>query len=188
MGSKWFNSLMIALALLLSAPLHAAWQSVRTGTLPGKRLPPLALVPEAGAIDGVVLIGFSAPGCTPCQQRIPLLNTLQATYQAQGLTVIGMARAPPTKEAAHPVGQLGTQPATQPGAHPGAYARHAAPGYVVRSDGGELFAQLGVRSLPYAVLVDRNGIVAWQGDPSELSRRTLETTLAAPRLGELMRF
>lgn len=186
MQSRWFNFLLIGLALLLSAPLHAAWQSVVNGNWLGKRMPPLALETRAvqprmlsGAADGpgvargvgndVTLVYFWAPWSVSCNERIPLLNALQATYRPQGLTVFGMAREPPGEVAE--------------------FARRARLDYAVGSDsGGKLFAQLGVRSMPYAVLVDRNGIVVWQGDPSGLRRATIETTLRAPQLGALVRF
>jgi thiol-disulfide isomerase/thioredoxin len=168
MVTTWINLLIILMALLLSAPLHAAWQSVLSGEMLGKRLPPLALAGATGAVDGVVLIDFWAPGCVPCQARAPLLNALQSSYRTRGLTVIALAREPPAELAR--------------------LVQRAPPGYALHTDRAGLFDRLGVRSLPYAVLVDRNGIVAWRGDPARLSRGTIEATLAAPRLGELMQF
>lgn len=186
------NLLVVVLALFLAtrlaAPLHAAWQSAVTGHMLGKRLPPLALttaVPAsprtgaAGGAGGVVLLDFWAPWCAPCQERVPLLNALQADYGTQGLTVIGLERASPLE------GEDVLERAAV-----GVDARQRVPfAYAVGLDpGGGLFARMGVRSLPYAVLVDRNGIVVWQGDPSRLSRATIEATLRAPRLGTLTRF
>jgi thiol-disulfide isomerase/thioredoxin len=182
------NLLVVVLALLLAAPLHAAWQSAVTGHMLGKRMPPLAL-PTAvsasprtgaagGAAGGVVLLDFWAPWCAPCQERVPLLNALQAHYGMQGLTVIGLERASPLE------GEDVLERAAV-----GVDARQRVPfAYAVGLDPGGLFARMGVRSLPYAVLVDRNGIVVWQGDPSRLSRATIEATLRAPRLGTLTRF
>jgi len=185
------NLLVIVLALFLAtrlaAPLQAAWQSAVTGHMLGKRMPPLALtaaVPasprrDAAAAGGVVLLDFWAPWCAPCQERVPLLNALQVDYGTQGLTVIGLERAAPLE---------GEDVLELPGAR--MVARQRVPfAYAVGSDpGGGLFARMGVRSLPYAVLIDRNGIVVWQGDPSRLSRATIEATLRAPRLGTLTRF
>jgi thiol-disulfide isomerase/thioredoxin len=185
------NLLVVVLALFLAtrlaAPLHAAWQSAVTGHMLGKRMPPLALttaVPasprtDAAAAGGVVLLDFWAPWCAPCQERVPLLNALQADYRTQGLTVIGLERASPLE------GEDVLERAAV-----GVDARQRVPfAYAVGPDpGGGLFARMGVRSLPYAVLVDRNGIVVWQGDPSRLSRATIEATLRAPRVGTLARF
>jgi thiol-disulfide isomerase/thioredoxin len=181
------NVLVVVLALFLAtrlaAPLQAAWQSAVTGHMLGKRMPPLALttvVPasprtDAAAAGGVVLLDFWAPWCAPCQERVPLLNALQADYRTQGLTVIGLERASPL------AGEAVLERAGGRQRVPFAYA-------VGFDPGGGLFARMGVRSLPYAVLVDRNGIVVWQGDPSRLSRATIEATLRAPRLGTLTRF
>lgn len=189
LGNSLGNVLVIVLAILLAAPLHAAWQSAVNGHMLGKRLSLLGLThaalpasPRSGPASvangagGVILLDFWAPGCAPCHERVPLLNALQAAYRTQGLTVIGMAREIPG-----PGEGEGAQGVAVPPRVPFAYAVGSDP------DGG-LFARMGVRTLPYAVLVDRNGIVVWQGDPSRLGRTTIEATLRAPRLGTLTRF
>jgi thiol-disulfide isomerase/thioredoxin len=171
MVSGLLSLLAIVLALLLSAPLHAAWQAAANGNMLGKRMPPLAAWLHAGAASGqhVVLVDFWTPSCVPCRESVPVLNRLQRDYASRGLRVIAMAREPP--------GELA------------AFIRRVPLAYPVGCDpGGALFDKLGVRSLPYAVLVDRNGIVVWQGDPGNLARRTIETTLAAPAVGALVRF
>ena len=48
MMSKLLGLLVIGLALLLAAPLHAAWQSVVNGRMLGKRMPPLTLQADPG--------------------------------------------------------------------------------------------------------------------------------------------
>jgi thiol-disulfide isomerase/thioredoxin len=189
MIAKLLCSLVIGLALLLSAPLHAAWQRVVNGSMVGKRMPPLPAALDRGGLSGgasvgapggasgtgsatsagVVLVHFWAPWCVSCHENVPELSRLQREYGARGLRVVGMAREPP--------------------ADVSAFARRNPLVFPVASDaGGALFAGLGVRSLPYAVLVDRNGIIVWQGDPLALDRGTLEATLAAPALGALVRF
>ncbi len=169
---KLLGVLLIGLALLLAAPLHAAWQSAVNGPMLGKRMPPLALQADAGAVgatQGVMLVDFWAPWCVPCREGVPWLNRLQRDYGPRGLRVVGIAREPPAELAA--------------------FTRRVPLDYPVGCDpDGVLFARMGLRSLPYAVLVDRNGIVVWQGDPAGLGRDTIEATLAAPALGALMRF
>lgn len=196
MVSNYLILMAIGLALLLSAPLHAAWTNAVDGRMLGKRMPASTRLVQqasagagigavavpvangnahadpgsgAGASSGVVLLDFWAPGCVPCRDNVAQLNRLQRDYRAHGLTVVGMARAPPVQVAA--------------------LAQRELRDYRLGNDpDGVMFAQLGLDSLPSAVLVDRNGIVVWQGDPANLGRATIERTLAAPALGELLRY
>lgn len=173
MIANYLILLAIALVLLLSAPLHAAWTSAVDGRMLGKRMPASTqLVQQAGSTGpaaGVMLVEFWAPGCVPCRDNVAVLNRLQRDYRAHGLTVVGLARAPPVQVAAP--------------------ARRELRDYPLGNDpDGVVFAQLGLDSLPSAVLVDRNGMVVWQGDPANLGRVTIERTLAAPALGELLRY
>lgn len=168
MISRLLCVLGLGLALALSAPLHAAWQSAVNGSMLGKRMPALPMT-VVGSHGGVVLVEFWAPWCVPCRESVPRLNALQRDYGGRGLTVVGVAHDTPDGVAE--------------------FARRVQVGYPVGSDpGGALFSQLGVRSLPYAVLVDRNGVIVWQGNPAQLGRSRIESTLAAPALGGLVRF
>lgn len=177
MIAKLLGLLLVGLALLLASPLHAAWQSAVNGSMLGKRMPALALQRAAGQMPdqaapggagrGVLLVDFWAPWCVSCRESVPRLNELQREFGPRGLQVIGVAREPPADLAQ--------------------FTRRVPLAYPVGCDpGGTLFKAMGLRSLPYAVLVDRNGIVVWQGDPARLSRDTVEATLAAPALGALM--
>lgn len=198
MVSNYLMLLAIGLVLLLSAPLHAAWTSAVDGKMLGKRMPALPVVfMQAGGVRGgvvaasgvplgagsgagsgsgagaregasVMLVDFSAPHCVPCNGNVTLLNRLQRDYRARGLTVVGMARAPPV----HTANVVPDSPRD----------------YALGSDpDGALSAQLGTNSMRPAVLVDRNGIIVWQGHPANLGRTTIERTLSAPALGALLR-
>lgn len=198
MVSNYVMLLVTGMALLLSVPLQAAWTSAVDGTMLGKRMPTLLALQAsagrsvdgtgvtgvtggidagAGAGAGVVLVDFGIPWCVPCRDDVPLLNRLQHDYGARGLTVLGMARAPPVDVigAARPERRDDAQGSDANNALLAQLALELAPG-LRRGD------------MPLAVLVDRNGIIVWQGDPAGLSRGTIERTLAAPALGKLLRF
>jgi peroxiredoxin len=168
MVANYLILLAVGMAVLLSAPLHAAWQGAAGGTMLGKRLPALPqLVAQPRA--GVVLVDFWEPRGEHCQDNVAVLNRLQRDFHPHGLTIVGIARAPPAGVADR--------------------ARCGARDYPLVTDpDGALFAQLGFGTMPSAVLVDRNGIVVWQGDPGSLSRATIEQTLAAPAVGALLRW
>ena len=61
--------------------------------VPDLRLPDLAGKPHAlREIPGHArLFNFWATWCEPCRREIPLLNTLQAAYAADGLQIVGIA-------------------------------------------------------------------------------------------------
>lgn len=50
--------------------------------------------------------------------------------------------------------------------------------YALLSDPtGALFRRLGIQSIPHAFLVDKNGLIVWQGNPAEFNTSLLESAL-----------
>jgi thiol-disulfide isomerase/thioredoxin len=120
-----------------------------------------------GAMRGrVVLLDFWATWCGPCRVVIPKLDSLQARFGAQGLSVLGVSTEESQEVAVF------TQ---RMGMHYGVGVdRH-----------GQTTRSYGVGSLPTLVVIDKRGVVrdvAIGYDPSEDARleSTVRTLLAEP--------
>lgn len=104
------------------------------------------------------LIDFWATWCAPCREEFPHLNELYARFGSQGLALIGLTQEPrsvaeaflPKVSIAYPVGAGGTRP---------------------------LQKQLGIKALPYAVLVDKGNKIVWRGQASSMSASELQRRL-----------
>lgn len=86
----------------------------------------------------VVLLDFWASWCGPCRMMMPVLNTLAARYEAQGLTVLGVTDDP-------------VSTARSVGARMGIH-------YTLASS-PQSVAGYRVESLPTLVIIDRRGVV-----------------------------
>jgi thiol-disulfide isomerase/thioredoxin len=141
----------------------AATSGFAQESLVGRRLPPVNVgrliqgtTRELGAWgDGkVYVLDLWGTWCAPCIKNIPALTRLQAAYRDRGLVVIGYSWERP--EILEPfVRRMGDRMR-----------------YVVVADPAEvtlkgLTAMEAVRSFPYAFLIDRQGLVAWQGHPED---------------------
>lgn len=106
----------------------------------------------------LLLVDFWATWCAPCREEFPHLNSLNARFAKHGLVVVGL-----TQE---------TRAVAQ--------AFHVKSGieYIVGAAGARpLQKLLGIKALPYAILVDRHSSVVWRGQASQLTAAELERRL-----------
>ena len=116
----------------------------------------------------VVLIDCWATWCTPCMAKMPDLKALYARHHAEGLEVIGV-------NFDHDMGRKNTIAIIQKLGLPW-------PEYFVPDDRQELWEEAtGIRTLPRLLLIDREGILRWDGGPEEMKRRV--TNLLRPTNG-----
>lgn len=141
----------IALSALAAPSLAGVvdwYNGVKVGaTLPEFDAEYLGAAPPADS--RLQLIDFWATWCAPCRDEFPHLNRLSRTHGPEpsgiGLTqesvkvASGFLR---TVDVQYPVGAGGSSP---------------------------LQRQLGVRALPYAILVNRARVIVWRGQASSLS-------------------
>jgi thiol-disulfide isomerase/thioredoxin len=106
----------------------------------------------------LTLIDFWATWCAPCREEFPHLNRLSQRFGPEGLSVIGLTQEPVKVvwdflgkvTIGYPVGAAGEKP---------------------------LQKQLGIKALPYAVLVNRTNVVIWRGQASTLTEQHMHETL-----------
>ena len=152
-----------AIALVACAPLSATagvmdWYN---GVKIGAKLPEfdteyLSTAPEAN--PKLLLIDFWATWCAPCRDEFPHLNRLNSTFAEDGLAVVGLTQEPVQVakdflrrvDIQYHVGAAGTKP---------------------------LQKQLGVKALPYALLVSRERVIVWRGQASALSSQEVASRL-----------
>lgn len=162
-------------ALVLPAALRAAPPAVTVGAA----APPLATgaflqgEPVKSLEPGkVYLLDFWATWCAPCQTTIPRLNGLQQKYADKGLMVIGqdIFEKDPDAPAAF-IRKLGDQ-----------FTYRAAADDTSDGGNGKMLTTWlqasGIPSIPTAFLVNREGKIAWIGQPVSLKEELLESVLA----------
>ncbi len=104
------------------------------------------------------LIDFWATWCAPCRDEFPHLNALHARFASEGLSVVGLTQESrdvveaflPKAGLTYPVGARGQQP---------------------------LQPMLGIKALPYALLVDRKRVIVWRGQASSLTAEEVSRRL-----------
>ena len=106
-----------------------------------------------------VLLVFWAPWSVPCQRAIPTLNALQRAFENK-LTVVGVTSD--------------TQEEVEKMAAP-------KPEFALGLDTkGKLSAAAAATCVPFVLLLDSKGIVRYQGHPSAVDAKNLESLLPKP--------
>ena len=108
----------------------------------------------------LTLIDFWATWCAPCREEFPHLNRLARRFGSEGLSVIGLTQESPKLasdfmpkvDIEYPVGAGGEKP---------------------------LQKQLGIKALPYALLVRRGKVIIWRGQASSLNEDHVQKLLQA---------
>ncbi len=117
----------------------AEWMTSKPPALPG----------EPGAEKHVFLVEFWATWCGPCLKSIPHLGELQKKHEKDGLVVIGVSNEEPDTIAKFIKDKMKMA-------------------YFVGSD-DEMATTEGwtkdISTIPHAFLVNREGVVVWQGNP-----------------------
>ncbi|SFM24903.1 Peroxiredoxin [Ectothiorhodospira mobilis] len=168
MPTRAIRLLPLLLAALCIAPSGAAplaGQGMQGAQAPAFTLPDLEGNPRRiGEWDGrVVLVNFWATWCPPCRKEIPLFVEMQSAHGDAGLTIVGVALDDPQAAAAFARDQGINFPVLVGG--------EERAGEVARAYGNPY------GSLPYSVLLDREGKVRYI-HVGRLHRETLERELA----------
>lgn len=149
----------IALLTLIaaSAPALAGFLDWFNGVKLGTPLPShgFEMLSGAAPVAGKpLLIDFWETTCAPCIQAIPKLNEQHAKYAPQGLQFVGVSAE--KKELVE------------------ALLKRMRLAYPVAVEGTpSLHKALGIKALPYAIVVDAKGTIVWRGQPHEISEAML---------------
>jgi hypothetical protein len=120
---------------------------------------PLPLTSTTDLKGAAMLIGYWATWASSCAKQVPRLNELHEKYGARGLLVLGVSSE--------------TMDEIKP------WVAENKPKYVVVSDeGGVSAARNGSEGVPYLVLVNTEGKVAWKGHLVELTDAMIQGVLA----------
>jgi thiol-disulfide isomerase/thioredoxin len=101
----------------------------------------------AGLQGQVVLIDFWTSNCATCVSLIPHLNEMQEKYGPRGLRILGFTHQ------------------SRKGVERFMQAKEQAIHYTIGA-GSELKVEYGVKNVPYAFLVGRDGRLLWHGQPT----------------------
>ncbi|MBY0445985.1 MAG: TlpA family protein disulfide reductase [Burkholderiales bacterium] len=164
------KKIIAAILFVISTSAAAGFLDLYNGVTLGLPLPEhdfqYLSPPLATKNTPLLLIDFWATWCEPCRVSIPKLNALQQKFSPQGLQIIGISQE--TKTEVLPF--LARIPMHYPTAVEGKLNLHKA---------------LGVKALPYAIFVDKKGIIIWRGQPSEINDELIEELLIKQKaLGE----
>ena len=127
----------------------------------GKELPALGVeylgtAPELKGKPAVV--EFWATWCPPCRKSIPHLNELNKKFKDKGLVIIGVSDEDQKK--------VEDFRKTTPMEY-----------HVAIDKKGELSQKFGIRGIPHAFIVGKDGKIIWEGHPMSLKEADLEKAL-----------
>lgn len=133
-----------------------AASSLAAGSMAGQQAPDFALKSSTGENmrlseyrGDVVMINFWATWCGPCQQEMPHLDALYSRYQRVGFNLLGVNVDVDTGRAMDMIEDLGVN-------FP-----------VLFDPRGEVSKLYGVSSMPFTIIVDREGTVRYVHDGYE---------------------
>jgi len=120
---------------------------------------------KKGKGKSIFVVEFWATWCLPCRETIPHLTKLQKKYKDQGVVIIGV-----TDEGMKKVGPFISK-------------KGNAMDYVVAIDDENkttdaYLKAFGIKAIPYAFVVDREGNIAWAGHPLDGLDRVLGELVA----------
>lgn len=152
MSPKAYAYVAVAVAAVLAVTAFIAWRTPLAAAPPitlallggGSFALPAANTSPAGA-GRPVLISFWATSCPPCVREVPMLNALHREFQSAGLDVVAVAMP------------------YDPPANVFAFTQQHRVAYPVAFDmQSEAVRRFRVDAIPYTVLLDRAGNIAWQ--------------------------
>jgi peroxiredoxin len=130
----------LAAVVLLVAVANVASATAPDFTLPARDGGKLSL----SALKGqVVMINFWATWCGPCRQEMPLLEQIQARYEALGFTLVGINVEPDSAAAR---AWLANVPVTFP---------------ILFDTQNKVAESFGIDGMPSSVFIDRSGNVRY---------------------------
>ena len=119
----------------------------------------------AGKGKNIYVIEFWATWCPPCVRSIPHLTELQKEFKDKGVVFVGVTAGEETEVVKKFVAKMGDKM-----------------DYVVAMDGGKTsenyMEAFGVRGIPNAFVVDRQGKIVWQGHPMAGLDKVLKEVVA----------
>ena len=127
----------------------------------GQKLPEMRLDflgPKPELAGKPLLLEFWATWCPPCRKSIPHLNEIYAKFKDRGLQVVGVT--------------------DEPNALIRKFQKQIPMDYPVATDtGGRLGQKMGIRGIPHAFLVNKEGVIVWQGHPMSMPEAEIEKIL-----------
>ncbi len=163
------TGMTVALLLLATAGWTGEMKLVAKPLEPGDTAPPVkafwiqgeGMDPAAATGQHIYVVEFWATWCGPCRQTIPHINKLYQQYKDQGVVFMGLSK----EDQATITGFLQEVPMR----------------YNVGFDKGGLTQSAymaGVDGIPFAVVVGKDGKVAWTGHPMDGMDRVIKDLVA----------